>query len=315
VNRRYHGIKHCGHNGGLDGFRAAMSYFPDLGVGYVFMVNNTGVGGFGEIDSLIMAFLVPDTLREDAREVADTTIIVDEEMIGWYRSANSRAQIAAFAQRLGDVFRIVEEDGNYCSQEIFSPKNRVYPIDENILIKDSQSGKFTTYVFVSDEEGQEYIQMPGYGATYDRTSGFSVWFTMGLVFFILLMFASVIIAAMVWGPLRFFKKKKYRFLTARTMPLLAVLFLIACILPFMLGLGIDMIDKLGKLSISSFSYFLFSILFAVTSFLALIVSIYSFKKDMNKLARLHTLVVSICLVIATAYLIYYDMIGLRLWAY
>jgi hypothetical protein len=129
------------------------------------------------------------------------------------------------------------------------------------------------------------------------------------------MFASVIIAALVWGPLRFFKKKKYRFLTARTMPLLAVLFLIACILPFMLGLGIDMIDKLGKLSISSFSYFLFSILFAVTSFLALIVSIYSFKKDMNKLARLHTLVVSICLVIATAYLIYYDMIGLRLWAY
>jgi hypothetical protein len=315
ISKNYRGLRHCGHNGGLDGFLTGMSYFPDLGVGYVFMINNSGVEGFGAIDRLFNDFLVPDSLKKDAIEVADTTIALDEKMPGWYRSANSRAAIADFAQKIGDAFRIIEEDGKYYSQELFSPRERVYPLDDNILIKDTRSGKFTSYVFVTDEQGNEYIQLADYGGNYIKTSGFSVWFSIVLVAFVVLMLDSSIIAALIWGPIRIFKKKKYRFLPARIIPLMAVLFLIAAILPFMFGLGIDMIEKLGTFTITSFSYFLFSILFAVTSFVALFISIYSFRVKMNKLARLHSLLVSVCLVIATVYLLYYDMIGLRLWAY
>jgi hypothetical protein len=315
VSSNYRGVRHCSHNGGLDGYLACMSYFPNLGIGYVYMINKSSMDGFSAIDRQIMDFVVPDSLKKEAREVSDTTLSIIPEMIGWYRSATSRSQVAAFAQRLGDIFKIEEKDGKYSFKEIFSPGKRLYPVDERILIRDSKSGKFTTYIFVSDDNGNNYIQLSGYGANYLKTSGFSIWFSIGLVAFIVLMLDSSIIAALIWGPIRIFKRKKYRFLTVRVVPLLAVLFLIAAILPFMFGMGIDMIDKLGKLSISSFSYFLFSILFAVTSFLALVVSIYSFKKDMNKLARLHSLVVSVCLVIATVYLLYYDMIGLRLWAY
>jgi CubicO group peptidase (beta-lactamase class C family) len=315
VNRNYKGIKHCGHNGGLDGFRTAMGYFPEIGLGYVFMINNSGVGGFSDIDRLITDFIVPDSMKKEAREIADTSIVVNREFTGWYRSANSRAQIAEFAQWLGDIIRIFEKDGKYYYKEIFGPAKRIYPIDENILIKDTRSGKFSSYVFVTDDEGNQYIQVLGYGATYAKTSSFSVWFSMGLVIFISLMLISVIIAAIIWGPISLFGKRKYRYLTARIMPLLAVIFLAASIMPFVLGMGNDMIEKLGNLTLSSFSFFLFTILFAISSFLAFIISIVSFRKKMNRLSRIHNFIATLCLVIVTVYLLYFDMIGLRLWAY
>jgi hypothetical protein len=48
---------------------------------------------------------------------------------------------------------------------------------------------------------------------------------------------------------------------------------------------------------------------------AFIISVVSFRKDMNRLARIYNFIVSMCLLITTVYLLYFDMIGLRLWAY
>jgi CubicO group peptidase (beta-lactamase class C family) len=315
VSRSYKGVKLCGHNGGLDGFLTAMGYFPDLGFGYVFMINNSGVGGFSDINRLFNDFVVPDSMEKEAREIADTTITVNTEMPGWYHSATSRAQIGAFAQRLGDIFRIIEKDGKYYYKEMFTPGERVYPIGQNILIKDSKGGRFNSYVFVTDDEGNAYIQVPGYGTNYAKTSGCNVWISMALLFFISLMIISVIVAALIWGPVSIFGKRKYRFLVVRIMPLLAVLFLVASILPLMFGITSDEIEVLGTLTLSSFSFFFFSILFALASLTAFFLALISLRKKMNKLARLHAFLVSLCLLILTVYLVYYDMIGLRLWAY
>ena len=314
-NRTYRGLKVCGHNGGMDGFLCAMSYFPELGIGYIFIINNSGVDGFSDINRLLMDFVVPDSLKINAVDIADTTLAVNSSMIGWYRSANSRAQIAAFAQRIGDVVRIIENDGKYYSKALFDPPKRLYPLQENVLIRDSNSGKFTPYVFVSDDEGNDYIQIPGYGANYIKTTGFSIWLNLGILALCLAMALSSVLAALIWGPISLFSKRKYRFLAGRSVPFIAVVFMILFMLSFSLGMNGDMMKNFGTLTIYSFSYFLFTILFALTSVIAFVVSIISFKKKMNKLARIHSFLLSCCLLIVTVYLLYYDMIGLRFWAY
>jgi CubicO group peptidase (beta-lactamase class C family) len=47
-----------GHDGGIDGFLSSLRYFPDLGVGYVMLLNGTySFGAFIEIRSLLLAYL------------------------------------------------------------------------------------------------------------------------------------------------------------------------------------------------------------------------------------------------------------------
>lgn len=312
--RNYRGITVSGHGGGMDGYLTIMNYFPDLGIGYICMINNSGVSGLGTINRYIMDFLVPDSIKVDAVDIADTTLVVNPVMLGWYRSALSRAQIAEFAQRIGDVFKLVEKDGKYYRKVMFEEPVRVYPVNDNLLVKNSLSGKFTSYAYVT-ADGQEFIQVPGYGSNYIKTNGFNIWLTFVIMILCLVIAASSIVAALIWGPISIFGKRKFRYLIARIVPLLAVIFIIGFILPFVLGMSGDMMINLGTLTIYSFSYFLFSILFAVTSLIAFIITMISFRKNMNNLARLHSFILSCCLMIITIYLLYFDMIGLRLWAY
>ncbi len=50
-----------GHDGGIDGFLSSLRYFPDLGVGYVMLLNGTySFRAFIEIRSLLFAYLARD---------------------------------------------------------------------------------------------------------------------------------------------------------------------------------------------------------------------------------------------------------------
>ena len=279
--RNYRGVTSSGHGGGMDGFLTNMNYFPELGVGFICMINNSGVDGFGAINRHLFNFLVPDSIKVDAIDLADTLLTVNPDMLGWYRSANSRAKIAEFAQRIGDVFKLEEKNGKYYRKMLFEEPVRVYPVKEGVLIKDSKSGKFTSFVYIP-AYGNEYIQIPGYGSNYIKTSWFNIWLIMGILVLSLLMAVSSIVAFLVWGPVRLFTRKRYRFLVARSVPLLAVICLAAAMMSFILGMNADMFEYLAKLSIYSFGFFLFSILFAVTSVLGFIISLISFRKNPNE---------------------------------
>ncbi len=114
--------------------------------------------------------------------------------------------------------------------------------------------------------------------------------------------------------------KEVKYLRTRVFFLLAVFFFFATYILLMIGsLGMDMekemMMKLGTSCIYSFSIFLFSICFAIFALLGLYFSLCSFLVKMNKVSRIHSLLVSVINVIAFIYLLFNNIIGIRTWLY
>jgi len=94
-----HPVRGRGHDGGLPGFLSAYRYFPELGVGYVMLLNSThSLRAYLEIRALLFAYLtggrdiLPPPPREpDPAEIAAIT--------GYYGYANPRVQLFGFIER------------------------------------------------------------------------------------------------------------------------------------------------------------------------------------------------------------------------
>ncbi len=310
----FKGVKVCGHNGGMNGFLAGMGYMTDLGVGYIFFMNSDGEG-FSELERTILSALIPDSLVKTAADMTVKGINIDPAMSGWYRSATSRQEISAFAQKIFDVVHIRPGDTNFVYQPLFEPKYTVYPIKEHVLMFETENHNFTPLVYIKDGEGAEYLQMPCFSGNYVKTSGFRVWFDIVLAGVCLLLMASSILATLIWIPVRLIRRKPCRFVAARVLPFLAVFFLSMAVILFMQGMSGDMIENFGSITIFSSGFWLFSILFVVFTGLSLFTSFISFGRPMNRAARVHALLVTLACVVVSVYLLSEGLIGLRTWVY
>jgi hypothetical protein len=127
-----------------------------------------------------------------------------------------------------------------------------------------------------------------------------------------LVVVSVLIYAPFWllgGLSR--KRRRPQERAIRWWPLIAVLSLAAMILIVIVS-NADAVNRLGNLTVWSASVFVCTILFAVAS-LASAVSVWR-AKNVRKWVRRYSAAVALALIIATVYLAYWGMIGLRTWA-
>lgn len=94
-----HPVRSRGHDGGLPGFLSVYRYFPELGVGYVVLLNSThSIRAYLEIRALIFAYLargrqlpMPPTGPRDDEAIAQAT--------GYYAYASSRIELFRFIDR------------------------------------------------------------------------------------------------------------------------------------------------------------------------------------------------------------------------
>lgn len=99
----------------------------------------------------------------------------------------------------------------------------------------------------------------------------------------------------------------------RAWPLLAVLSLIGFIVVFTLASD-NLIQSFGNPSGWSVTLFLLTIVFAVASLMSAISLGRAPKPEVRKGVRAYSIAVSVALVIATLYLAYWGIIGVRTWA-
>jgi len=102
-----HPVRGRGHDGGLPGFLSCYRYFPDLGVGYVMLLNAThSLRAYVEIRALLFAHLTagmrplprPPSAEPDPEAIAAAT--------GYYAYANPRNELFGFIQRATIGFRV-----------------------------------------------------------------------------------------------------------------------------------------------------------------------------------------------------------------
>jgi CubicO group peptidase (beta-lactamase class C family) len=95
-----HAARARGHDGGLPGFLSAYRYFPELGVGYVMLLNGAhSPRAYVEIRALLFAYLARGReLPEPPRAPPDGEAIA--AATGYYGFANPRIELFAFLERM-----------------------------------------------------------------------------------------------------------------------------------------------------------------------------------------------------------------------
>ncbi len=138
-------------------------------------------------------------------------------------------------------------------------------------------------------------------------------FEITLTGLVVLAMISILAYAPVWiiGGL-FKKRRRPAERPMRLWPLLAMLCLIAFVAVFIVC-GSDIISRFGNVTVWSLAIFCSTLLFAAASLISAWTSWRARAEGARRGVRIYSMIVSAALVIATVYLAYWGIIGLRTW--
>ena len=307
------GFEYHGHNGGVDGGLTEMAYMPEYGVGYSYSINSGNGEAFGKIGDAIRAYITRDLTRPPVPAAAPLPADA-ADYAGWYEPASPRIQMFQFLGRLIGLYRVRFASGNLLLSNISEIDQPFVPVSGEqfryLPKKDHPEPVATAILLAPNAEGRfAYI-----GGTVKRIPTWLAMSEIGLTVFFLLAFLSILLYAPFWIIGGFFKKRRRPAeRSMRLWPLIAVLSLLAFV-----GLSIasnnDIFARLGNLTIWSFGIFLTTLLFAGASLASAAALWLARKREIRRFVRWFSILVTSALLIATVYLAYWGVIGIRTWA-
>lgn len=308
------GFVYHGHDGGVDGGLTEMAYLPDFGIGYFYSINSSNGEAFLKIGTLLRTYVTqklpkpplpaPGVLPENANSYS-----------GWYQVDSPRQELGRFLERLlGKVHIHFKEDKLFMSS--LGKRNAMYLPVEGMQFRsvptDEPAEPLASLVLLQPNEEGRFIQLPMLTMKQIPT-----WFAIseiGIISFVLLSITSILLYAPIWllGALRKSRRRPFE-RAMRIWPLMAVLSLIGIVVLFG-ACSFDLITRLGQLTWWSFALFLMTLLFAGASIGSAVSLWRAPKQGVRPSVRVYSIAVTIALMIATTYLTYWGIIGLRTWA-
>jgi len=305
------GFIYHGHDGAVLGGLTDVAYMPDYGVGYFYSINSGNSTAYNEIGRAIRAYI---TLKLARPAVPDPGPLPADEhdFAGFYEPNSPRMEMIHFLNQLTGISEVHFQDGK---MEIVSlqGKRAFIPV----------SGRFFRYVPNEDSpepvasavlliKSKEQFIQTGW-MTLKRMPTWLALCEIALTGFVGLAIVSVFFYAPFWliGGL----SKKRRRPAERAMrlwPLVAVLALLSCAVEFALA-SRGIFDRLGHFSPWSAAIFLTTVLFAIASVASGWTAMRGAGYGVRRSLWIHSVIVSVALLIATAYLAYWGVIGLRTW--
>ena len=307
------GFEYHGHSGGVDGGLTDMAYMPEYGVGYSYSINSGNGEAFGKIGDAIRAYVTRSLQRPPVPAAAPLPADA-ANYAGWYEPASPRFEIFQFLGRLLGLNRVRFAGGNLLLSNISEIDQPFVPVSGEqfryLPKKDHPEPVATAMLLAPNVEGRfAYI-----GGTVKRIPTWLAMSEIGLTVFFLLAFVSILLYAPFWiigGLIKRRRRPAER--SMRLWPLIAVLSLLAFV-----GLSIasnsDIFARLGHMTIWSFGLFLTTLIFAVASLASAVALWLARKKEIRKCVRWFSIAVTLALLIATVYLAYWGVIGIRTWA-
>jgi CubicO group peptidase (beta-lactamase class C family) len=298
-----------GHDGGLDGFLSDYRYIPDLGVGYFFSVNDSQASdGPRELNDLLLAYLTrgKNPPPKTPQMQLDSRI---ENAAGLYELASPRSQWAEFIAETLVLGWTYIDNGRLYRKALIpgGPPEALVYLGDGQIRTDKEAA--ASGVYCSDQDGSKY----GCGALSCFRLVSPAWPIARLVLIAasILVMASSILFALVWMPRKLIGRMRgVGNLSVRVVPMLAVLSVIAM---FWTARGQPPM-VLGQIDAVTVAILVMSILFPVLSLFSLLVALRSFKFEMNRAVRIHSLVVAVACCGITWFFGYWGLIGVRIWA-
>jgi CubicO group peptidase (beta-lactamase class C family) len=307
------GFVYHGHNGGVNGGLTEMSYLPEYGVGYFYSINSGNGDAFGKIGDAIRAYVTRSLQRQPVPAVAPLPADA-QQYAGWYEPASPRNQVTYFLERLLGIQRIRFAGGNLLLSSMSERDQPFVPVSGEqfrYLPKKDHAEPIATGALITPNGEGRFVFL---GGTLRRIP---TWFAFGeiaLVAWFLLAFIAILLYAPFWIIGGFIKKRRRPAeRSMRLWPLFAVLSLLAFVQIFKLSSS-DILNRLGSVTGYSVGLFLTSLLFALFPLLSLLALWKARKQPIRGYVRWFSIAVTSVLVIATAYLAWWGVIGIRTWS-
>ncbi|MGA9566634.1 MAG: serine hydrolase domain-containing protein [Candidatus Korobacteraceae bacterium] len=308
------GFVYHGHDGGVNGGLTEMAYMPEYGVGYFYSINAGNGDAFDKIGKAIRAYITRD-LTKPAIPPQGQLPGDAAAYAGWYEPDSPRIQMFYFLERLTNIVRVHFGDGTMLIWPVVGMKDEVFlPVSgrqfRKVFEKDPPSPVATVMLLTPDVEGR-FIQTSVGTRTLKRVPNAVAITEIVLTVFVVVAMVAVVLYAPFWMLGGISKKRRRpRERAMRWWPLIAVLSLAVAVALIAVS-GPDIITRMGELTVWSGGVFVCTILFAIAS-LASAVSVWR-AHEARKWVKRFSAVVALALVIATAYLAYWGVIGMRTW--
>ena len=295
-----------GHNGGMMGFVADLTYQPDLGVGFVVMINKSS-GALNQLSARIQEYLLQGIEKPDLP--ADIPMNPDavEKYTGYYRSATTRNQFSYLFERL-PFMRVKFTDTHFVVTSIPGSSFNSTPVEGGLY----RHGKrwMATELFFEDDEGKRYFQNGAFG-NFKKVSGFCAWGQFLLAIVCVLLMLSSLILIPVYGIGRLVGKFKdvddwwIRLIPAVSVIVLLLTFAISA---FIVTSNQRMFDHFGSMTFLSLSLYLLDWVFvglAVFGFYKIIQTI-RLGSPIHAFAKYYLLAVSLGSMFYIGYTLYWN---------
>ena len=312
------GFVYHGHNGGVNGGLTELAYMPTYGDGYFFSINSDNAEAFGKIGKTIRGYVTRQLTKPEVPPTVPLPANANS-YAGWYEPDSPRVQMFYFFERLLGLVRVHFAEGRMLLAPITGFKNDIFlPVTgrqfRKVPDKEAPSPVATAELLVPPNVKGQFIQVADGTATLRRIPGWMAISEIILTAGVVLAMVSVIVYAPFWlvaglSP----KRRRPEERAVRWWPLIAVLSLVAMVVLVRLSIP-DIINRMGNLTVWSAGVFLCTLIFPIASLASFVAVWRADKNNVRRSVRRYSIVVAAALLIATAYLAYWGMIGLRPWA-
>ena len=304
-----------GHNGGMDGYLAEMAYLPNHGLGYAFMINASNWEAYLEISKLVQQYLTVDLEPDPKTPTAAVEVSVLQSYEGWYEPITPREENWRFLTRIIGFVRLTITDQMLTYHPLIGETWRLVPVSDHLFRWEDEPEDQPIASVVFYDGGANGIVLMEAGNEMRRVSSTLVWLQLLLGGASLLLMVSALLFALVWIPRLLFGKQLQGApqMSVRALPALAAAFFSAMVAARFMGSG-DAIQRFGTPTFWSVSLCLLTLLFAVTSVLALVQAVRLWSSPIHRGVRIHSMLASIGSMTVMLYLLYWGVIGLRTWA-
>lgn len=320
------GFVYHGHDGNIPGGLTAMEYMFNEGVGYFYSLNSDNRKAFDRVGAVIRGYIT----RQLQKPSIPPEVSLPEKIntyTGWYEPNSPRVELFSFLERLIGLAYIHFQDNKLLVNSLVKRNATFLPVTDTqfryVPLNEYHDPVPTLKLLTPNAEGQ-FIQL-SLGlrnasllhVTMKRIPTWLALFEIIIAGFVLLTLMSTLVYAPFW-ILRGLSKKHHRPAERggiQLWPLVALLSLLSIVVICTLSNDVGVaISRMGNLTAWSFSLFLATIVFATASVASIIALWHTPKDEVHGITHMYSTIITIAVVISTAYLAYWGIIGLRTWA-
>lgn len=292
-----------GHDGGIDGFLATYAYSPARDVGFVVLLNSTAApAAMARISSLVLRYLKRD-VEPPAKPEAQVPAERLREYEGYYHSTLFRSQVQAGLSWLTSGVTMTVNGNRLTADPVFGSRFELIPVSDALFRREMEVD--ASRVFTTDPEGR--MVLTGMGAYAERRPRWRVEIVRVPV-----LLAGAVVLSPLAMPIFWLARRRRVAWRAVTGALLAAPLLL--IVPYWLVSRMPL-REWGVPNWRSALLFGGTVALPFLAFALVPLGHGAWRDGASRGLFAYALAVAAALGVLTAYLAYWDLLGIRLWAW